>query len=432
MFIYNSKIFKVLFLVVILSLSVMKISYARNDLETIKLLDLFGSVFDKVRSDYVEKVSDKELVESAINGMLSSLDPHSSYLNKKDFDVMKEQTYGEFSGLGIEVTMEKGLVKVISPIDDTPAYKAGIKAGDYISQINGEPVMGKTLDTAVEKMRGRSGTSVSLEILRKGEDKPIKFTIVRDIIKIKSVKVHQEGNDIAYVRVISFTEKVSKTIRKEVYKMKKEMGKNFKGLILDLRNNPGGLLDEAVDVADLFLSQGEIVSTQGRISNSKKRFYAKRGDIIDKKLIVVLINVGSASASEIVSGALQDHRRAIIMGEKSFGKGSVQTVIPLAASSGAMRLTTSRYYTPSGNSIQAKGINPDIVVKQSKVEPLNNRANIPNEASLPKHLENNITSEKKKYNSEKSQQKLYESDYQLGRAVDLIRAIYLYNQNSKI
>lgn len=429
MLIFSRKLIKILSLVIFLSVSGGSTLYAKPAMSTMKLLDLFGSVFDKVRSDYVEEASDKELIEAAINGMISSLDPHSSYMNEKDFDFMKEQTYGKFSGLGIEVTMEKGFVKIISPIDDTPAYKAGLKAGDYISKINGEAVVGKSLDDAVEKMRGLSGTSVTLEILRKGEDKPLEFKITRDIIKIQSVKSHKEGNDIAYVRVISFTEKVSKMIQKEVSKLKKEMGNDFKGLILDLRNNPGGLLDEAVNVSDLFLEKGEIVSTRGRISNSKKRFYAKPGDIIDGDLIVVLINVGSASASEIVSGALQDHKRAIILGEQSFGKGSVQTIIPLAASRGAMRLTTSRYYTPSGNSIQAKGIKPDIFVKQSKVEPISNKTSISNEASLPKHLENNASAKKKEDNLLESQEKLYKEDYQLGRAVDLIHAIYLYKNN---
>ncbi|MDA0782344.1 MAG: S41 family peptidase [Rickettsiales bacterium] len=410
--------------------------------DTIKLLDLFGDVFDKVKRDYVEEVDDKELVESAINGMLSSLDPHSSYLNENDFDEMRIQTRGEFGGLGIEVTMENGLVKVVSPIDDTPAYRAGLEAGDYISQIDGEAVMGTTLSEAVDKMRGKPGTEIELTVLREGENEPLTFNIKRDIIKIKSVRARKEGDDIVYVRVTSFSESTSDSLKREVKKLKSEIGEEkFKGVVLDLRNNPGGLLDQAIEVSDAFLGKGEIVSTGGRVPDSNKRFNASRGDIIDGKPIVVMINGGSASASEIVSGALQDHKRGIVIGTKSFGKGSVQTVIPLSASKGAMRLTTSRYYTPAGRSIQAEGIEPDIIVEQAKLEEIKARK-MSSEASLRKHLKNNNGSVNNDSSSDansdankavegekESTDSAYEKDYQLGRALDLLRGIHIYNES---
>lgn len=402
-----------------------------NESDTIELLDLFGDVFDKVKRDYVEEVSDKELIESAINGMLSSLDPHSSYLNEKDFNEMKIQTRGEFGGLGIEVTMENGLVKVVSPIDDTPASKAGIQSGDYISRIDDEAVMGSTLSEAVEKMRGKPGTDIDLEVLREGESEPLKFTITRAIIKIESVRSETYGDDVIYARVTAFSENTSSNLRKEINKQKKALGNGFRGIVLDLRNNPGGLLDQAIKVSDLFLERGEIVSTGGRLNDSNKRFNASGGDITEGKPIVVLINGGSASASEIVAGALQDHRRGLVIGAKSFGKGSVQTVVPLSTSQGAMRLTTSRYYTPSGRSIQAEGIEPDILVEQSKIEPLNSKKLRASEASLRKHLEN-AKAEKEiddGNGKEQAQKELYEEDYQLGRAIDLIRGIYIYNTN---
>lgn len=408
-------------------------SYARTSNQTLELMELFGDVFDKVKRDYVEDVEDKELLESAINGMLSSLDPHSSYLNEKSFDEMRIQTRGEFGGLGIEVTMENGLVKVVSPIDDTPASRAGIKSGDYISRIDGEAVMGTTLSEAVEKMRGKPNTDIKLEILREGESEPMQLSVTRAIIKIKSVKAKIEGNDIGYLRVTTFSEKTTRNLKKEINQIKSKLGKNFKGIILDLRNNPGGLLDQAVDVSDLFLKSGEIVSTKGKIRNSNKRFNARRGDILDDKPIVVLINSGSASASEIVAGALQDHGRAIIVGSKSFGKGSVQTVIPLSKSKGAMRLTTSRYFTPSGRSIQAEGIEPDIIVAQAKIENIKND-NVPSEANLRKHLENakiEKSEEEGGKTNQIAQDKLYKEDYQLARAIDLLRGIYLFDAKNK-
>lgn len=401
--------------------------------DTVKLMDLFGDVYDKIKRDYVEDVSDKDLIEAAINGMLSSLDPHSSYMNEKSFDEMKIQTKGEFGGLGIEVTMENGLVKVVSPIDDTPAFAAGIKSGDYISRIDGEAVMGTTLSEAVEKMRGKPGTNIKLTVLREGAPDAMEFNIKRDIIKIKSIRSNREG-DVAYIRITSFSEQTGKSLEKELSRLITEIGaSNFKGAVIDLRNNPGGLLDEAINVSDLFLDKGEIVSTGGRVSDSNKKFSATGGDIIEGKPIVILINGGSASASEIVAGALQDHRRAIIIGTKSFGKGSVQTVIPLSTSRGAMRLTTSRYFTPSGRSIQAEGIEPDIWVEQSKVESLDSKK-LATEASLHKHLENGANKSKSAVKTDKEamlkrQKELYSSDYQLARAIDMLRGMALYGDN---
>lgn len=403
---------------------------AKND--TIELLDLFGVVFEKVKRDYVEDVDDKELIESAINGMLTSLDPHSSYLNAKAFDEMQIQTQGRFGGLGIEVTMENGLVKVVSPIDDTPAFKAGLQPGDFISHIDGKPVLGLSLTEAVEKMRGKPGTKIRLTVLRTGENEPIEYKITRDIIKIKNVRVRKE-TDVAYVRVTSFSKRTSSNLSRELKKTIKEIGDDFKGTVIDLRNNPGGLLDEAINVADLFLERGEIVSTKGRIEDSNQRFNASKGDIINDEPIVVLVNAGSASASEIVAGALQDHKRAIIVGTKSFGKGSVQTVIPLS-SGGAMRLTTSRYYTPSGRSIQAEGIEPDIKVEQAKLEPIGANGLVTSEASLRKHLKNgNGDGDHQKVGklpkvpaNGDSDSDLYQKDYQLARAIDLLRAFHLY------
>ncbi|PIR38049.1 MAG: peptidase S41 [Alphaproteobacteria bacterium CG11_big_fil_rev_8_21_14_0_20_39_49] len=422
----------------ILVVSFFTTSAQASSKDTIKLLDLFGDVFDKVKRDYVEEVDDKELVESAINGMLSSLDPHSSYLNENDFDEMRIQTRGEFGGLGIEVTMENGLVKVVSPIDDTPAYRAGLEAGDYISQIDGEAVMGTTLSEAVDKMRGKPGTEIELTVLREGENEPLTFNIKRDIIKIKSVRARKEGDDIVYARITSFSETTADSLKREVKKLKSEIGdEKFKGVVLDLRNNPGGLLDQAIEVSDAFLDKGEIVSTGGRVPDSNKRFNASRGDIIDGKPIVVMINGGSASASEIVSGALQDHKRGIVIGTKSFGKGSVQTVIPLSASKGAMRLTTSRYYTPAGRSIQAEGIEPDIIVEQAKLEEIKARK-MSSEANLRKHLKNNNGGSGGSENSDASKtaegekedtESVYEKDYQLGRALDLLRGIHIYNES---
>ncbi|TAE82381.1 MAG: S41 family peptidase [Alphaproteobacteria bacterium] len=404
---------------------------------TYELLNLFGDVFERVRRDYVEEISEEKLIEAALNGMLTSLDPHSGYLNKDHFKEMKVQTKGEFGGLGIEVSMENGLVKVVSPIDDTPAAKAGVQAGDYISQIDGEAVMGLNLSEAVEKMRGPVGTNIKITILREGEKEPLDIIIKRDLIKIQSVRSHLEG-DVGYVRITSFSEKTTPTMIESIAKLKKELP-NMAGLVLDLRNNPGGLLDQAITVSDAFLERGEIVSTRERNPNDTQRFSATPGDVLDNLPIVVLINQGSASASEIVAGALKDHRRAVIMGTKSFGKGSVQTVIPLE-DHGAMRLTTSLYYTPSGISIQAKGIEPDIIVKPAKVEEITQEG-LRSEAELRGRLQNGNDRDAKKLGKSlpemvqkftKSKEEMSDKtkdDYQLSRAVDLIRGLHLYQSH---
>jgi carboxyl-terminal processing protease len=329
--------------------------------DTYRQLNLFGDVFERIRADYVEQPDDAKLIESAINGMLSSLDPHSSYLNAKDYQDMQVQTRGEFFGLGIEVTMENEVIKVISPIDDTPAFKAGILAGDLITQLDGEEVRGLTLRDAVEKMRGPANSSIVLTVLRKGVDKPMKITVVRDVIRVQSVKSREEGN-VGYLRIASFSEQTMEGLEKAIDKIEADLpGDELKGFVLDLRGNPGGLLDQAVLVSDAFIDHGEIVSTRGRRADEVQRFSARAGELTNGKPLIVLLNGGSASASEIVAGALQDHRRATLVGTRSFGKGSVQTIIPIGRS-GAIRLTTARYYTPSGRSIQAKGIEPDIEV----------------------------------------------------------------------
>ncbi|WP_369793085.1 S41 family peptidase [Thermopetrobacter sp. TC1] len=360
-----------------------------DNLKVYRQLDLFGDVFDRVRANYVEKPDEEKLVEAAINGMLQSLDPHSSYLNPKNFRDMQVQTRGEFGGLGIEVTMENGVIKVVSPIDDTPAARAGIMAGDYIIKIDGKSVQGMTLNQAVEKMRGKVGTPITITVLRKGRKKPFDVKIIRDIIRIKSVKHSIEGGDIGYIRITSFNEQTGPGLEEAIKDIKKKLGDKVKGYIIDLRNNPGGLLDQAIQVADDFLEHGEIVSTRGR--TEQERYNATPGDLTDGKPIVVLINGGSASASEIVAGALQDHKRATIIGTRSFGKGSVQTIIPLGPRGGAIRLTTARYYTPKGRSIQAKGIEPDYVIEEElppelkdKIDQLRTRG----EAALPGHLKN--------------------------------------------
>ena len=397
-----------------------------DDSDVYKQLNLFGEVYERVRSEYVEKVSDKELVEAAINGMLQSLDPHSSYLNADSFSEMKIQTKGEFGGLGIEVTMENGLVKVVSPIDDTPAAKAGLQSGDYISHIDDEPVMGLTLSEAVDKMRGPINTNLKITIIREGND-AFDLNLKRAIIKVTSIKAKKE-KDVAYLRITSFTQKTFKNLIKEYNKLSLEMKNDMKGLVLDLRNNPGGLLDQAVSVSDAFLDRGEIVSTRGRDNKGEQRFNASKGDITNGLPIVVLINGGSASASEIVAGALQDHKRGILMGTKTFGKGSVQTIIPVS-SKGAVRLTTARYFTPSGNSIQAKGISPDIYVPQSKIEVVEN-TNSRREADLRGALDNeknNVDNQNIDSNDKKDTVK----DYQLNRAIELIRSINVYENIKK-
>lgn len=338
-------------------------------------LHLFGDVLERVRRDYVDQPQDLELIEAALSGMLASLDPHSSYLPPKGFEDMQVETKGEFGGLGIEVTMEKGLVKVITPIDDTPAQRADIRPNDYISHLDGEAIMGLTLSQAVEKMRGKKGTDIILTILREGRDDPFDVTITRDIIQIRAVRHRVEGaqKNIGYIRITTFNAQTSANLKKAFNALKAEIGTaKLAGYILDLRNNPGGLLNEAVRVSDAVLEYGEIVSTRGRHADDSSRFTARRGDMADAMPIIVLINGGSASASEIVAGALQDHHRALLMGTQSFGKGSVQTIFPLS-NNGALRMTTARYYTPSGRSIQALGITPDIIVEQNVPEDLQNR-----------------------------------------------------------
>ncbi len=358
--------------------------------ELYRQLDLFGDVFERVRSDYVEKPDDTLLVENAINGMLTSLDPHSSYLSPKNFKDMQVQTRGEFGGLGIEVTMENGVIKVVSPIDDTPASKAGLLANDLITHLDNEQINGLTLEQAVEKMRGPVNTPINLTVVRKGREDPFDVKVTRDVIRINPVKARVE-DDIAYIKVSTFNEQTHAMLVKSMDQLKKEIGPKLRGYIIDLRNNPGGLLDQAISVSDDFLEQGAIVLTKGRNNEETQRSQARPGDSSDGKPVVILINGGSASASEIVAGALQDHKRATIIGTRSFGKGSVQTIIPLGTTNGAIRLTTARYYTPSNRSIQAKGIDPDIVVEQELPDDLKDKvANEKprGEASLRGHLRN--------------------------------------------
>ena len=338
-----------------------------NRADTYRLLTLFGDVFERVRAEYVDPVNDRELIENAINGMLTGLDPHSSYMNAKAFRDMQVQTRGEFGGLGLEVTSENGLIKVVSPIDDTPAARAGVKAGDLITMLDGQTVQGLTLNEAVDKMRGPAGSNIRLTIKREGVNTPIDLAMQREVIRIKVVRSRLEGNDIGYVRLTSFNEQTDPGLRKAVADLKQQAGGNLRGIVLDLRNNPGGLLDQAVAVSDDFLDSGEIVSTRSRHPDESQRWNAKPGDIAAGLPLVVLTNGGSASASEIVAGALQDQRRAVVVGTRTFGKGSVQTVMPLPGN-GAMRLTTARYYTPSGRSIQGLGIEPDVEVMETRTE----------------------------------------------------------------
>jgi carboxyl-terminal processing protease len=352
-----------------------------------KQLSLFGDVFERVRADYVEKPDDGKLVESAINGMLTGLDPHSSYMDAKSFRDMQVQTRGEFGGLGIEVTMEEGVIKVVAPIDETPAAKAGVMANDFITHIDDEPVQGLTLNQAVDKMRGPVNTKIKLKIMRKGQDKPVELTLTRDVIRVLSVRSHSEGDDVGYIRITQFNEQATTGLKKAIADLSAQDGDKLKGFILDLRNNPGGLLDQAISVSNAFLNRGEIVSTRGRNADETQRFTARPGDLTKGKPVIVLINGGSASASEIVAGALQDHKRATMIGTRSFGKGSVQTIIPLGSGNGALRLTTARYFTPSGRSIQAKGIVPDIEVLQDVPDELKARADTTSEATLRGHLQ---------------------------------------------
>ena len=360
---------------------------AASAADTYSQLNLFGEVFERVRADYVEKPDDSKLIEGAINGMVTSLDPHSRYMNDKAWHEMQETTSGEFGGLGIEVTMEDGLVKVVAPIDDTPAAKAGILSGDLISQIDDDAVQGLTLEQAVNKMKGAVDTKTKLTIMRKGTDAPIDVAITREIIQVRPVRYHTEGGDIGYIRITSFNEQTTDGLHKAIADISKEIPQEkLAGYVVDLRNNPGGLLDQAVSVSSAFLPRGEVVSTRGRNPEETQRFTAHGGDLTKGKPLVVLINGGSASASEIVAGALHDHKRATLIGTRSFGKGSVQTIIPLGAGNGALALTTARYYTPSGHSIQAQGIAPDIEVLQDVPDELKGRADTKGEASMRGHL----------------------------------------------
>ncbi len=354
--------------------------------DTYRQLSIFGDIFERVRLQYVKEPKEEDLIESAINGMLTSLDPHSSYLNSKDFDNMRVQTRGEFGGLGIEVTMEDELVKVVTPIDDTPASKAGVLAGDLISKIDGENVRGLSLQNAVEKMRGPVNTPIVITVIRKGADEPFDITIIRAVIKVRAVHHRIEGGDIGYIRISSFSEQTYSGLEKAMKKIREEVGDDkVKGFIVDLRLNPGGLLDQAINVSDAFLDRGEIVSTRGRDPDETRRYSARPGDISGGKPVIILVNGGSASASEIVAGALQDHKRATILGTRSFGKGSVQTIIPLG-SNGALRLTTALYYTPSGKSIQGKGIVPDIKVSQPLPDELKGKVQNRGESKLRGHI----------------------------------------------
>lgn len=422
--------------------------------ELYQQLNLFGDVLERVRRDYVEPVEEKTLIENAINGMLSALDPHSSYMNAKTYKDMQVQTKGEFGGLGIEVTMDNGVVKVVSPIDDTPAAKAGLQAGDLIFALDGEPVQGLTLQEAVEKMRGKVGTPIKISVRRAGKD-PFDVSLTREIIKVRSVRYRLEAGDIGYIRVTSFTEQTTPGVLDAIEKLKKEGGGKLKGFILDLRNNPGGLLDQAIALSDAFLDKGEIVSVKARKNEDVQRWNAKAGDVAGGLPIVVLMNGGSASASEIVAGALQDHKRAIVLGTRSFGKGSVQTIMQVAGG-GALRLTTALYFTPSGRSIQKEGIKPDIEVEQAKIENIQNKGGF-REENLRRSITNpNAKGEDKKDEArpeaakpgDKKEDKPQAgnapapagdpdeppkeavSDYQLLRAVDLIKGISLYSNRA--
>jgi carboxyl-terminal processing protease len=402
-----------------------KVAWAvENGTETYRLLNLLGDVFERVRADYVENPTDEELIESAITGMLVSLDPHSSYLNAKNFREMQVQTRGEFGGLGIEVTMENGLVKVVSPIDDTPAFRAGIEPGDLITHLNGEPVLGLALSEAVEKMRGPVGSDLKIIIRRNGRD-PFEVSITRAVIKITSVRSRLEG-EIGYLRITSFNERTDTGVKKAMDAFHKELGDKLRGIVLDLRNNPGGLLDQAISVSDAFLDKGEIVSTRARRNEDTQRYNARPGDLANGLPLVVLTNGGSASASEIVAGALQDHRRAIILGTKSFGKGSVQTIIPLPGH-GAMRLTTARYYTPSGRSIQSVGIEPDIQVEQARIEAIK-PASQRRESDLRGALENEVDkATPENPGTAEAEAPVKPEDYQLARALDLINGVSMFS-----
>ena len=396
-------------------------------------LDLFGDIFERIRSQYVEEAEPSELIEAAINGMLTSLDPHSSYLSPTDADAMRVQTSGEFGGLGIEVTQEEGFVKVVSPIDGTPAAEAGIEAGDFITHVDGESVLGLTLDAAVEKMRGPVGSEIVITVVREGETEPFDVSIIRDTIELQAVRARVQGETVV-LRVTTFNEKTFPNLEAKLAEEVEKLGgmDNVNGFVVDLRNNPGGLLTQAIKVSDAFLEEGEIVSTRGREAADGDRFNATPGDLAQGKPIVVLINGGSASASEIVAGALKDHRRAIIVGTKSFGKGSVQTVMPLQ-NGGAMRLTTARYYTPSGRSIQSLGVSPDIVVQQPRRKPdteeedgpplLRSEADLRGAISNDSLTEDEINQIKEDRAKAEAAAELREEDYQLAYAIDILKGL---------
>ena len=405
---------------------------------TYENLDLFGDIFERIRSSYVEEIDEEKLIESAISGMLTSLDPHSSYMAPEDFSTMQVQTRGEFGGLGIEVTQENGFIKVVSPIDDTPADNAGIEAGDFITKVDGESTLGKTLDEAVDKMRGPVGSEIIITVVREGVDEPFDVSIIRDTIEIKAVKARSEGKTVV-LRVSSFTSKTYPNLKESLEKEINAAGglDYINGVVVDLRNNPGGLLTQAIRVSDAFLESGEIVSTRGRGARDAERYNATPGDLTNGKPIVVLINGGSASASEIVAGALQDHHRAIIVGTKSFGKGSVQTIIPLSSDGAAMRLTTARYYTPSGRSIQSLGVSPDILVEQrirSDEDPDEARNFQRFEADLENSLSNDsLTDDERKFleDERKKQEetaKMRNDDYQLSYALDVLKGLATLSQ----
>ena len=402
-------------------------SAASKNKETYEYLDLFGKIFDRVRSQYVEEVTDEELIEKAIDGMLTGLDPHSGYMNEEVWEEMKMDTRGKFGGLGIEITMEEGFVKVISPIEDTPAYKAGVLAGDFIIQIDDTPVFGLTLTEAVDLMRGEKGEPITITMSRDGLE-PFEIEIIRDIIKIQSVK-YEIINNVGYLRITSFTEQTESGLIKSIKSIKEKLNNKELGYVLDVRSNPGGLLTQSVKVSDIFLNRGEIVSTRGRNKENIQRYRAKKGDITEGKPIIVLINGGSASASEIVAGALQDHKRAIIVGTKSFGKGSVQTIIPFRKSNkekttAGIRLTTARYYTPSGESIQGKGIQPDIIIEQGTFEA--EKFKRLSESDLKDSLDNEKNKDKETNEDIDPTINRLEKDYQLARAIDLISGINIY------
>lgn len=399
-----------------------------NETEVIPFEELrtFTEIFGRIKRDYVEPVSDKKLLEDAVRGMLSGLDPHSAYLVPEEYQELKEGTTGQFGGLGIEVTMENGFIKVVSPIDDTPAQRAGIKAGDLIIRLDDQPVKGMSLVDAVKKMRGEPGSAILLTVVREGEETPLKFTLTRAVIKIKSVKSRVLEKNYGYVRISSFQSGTGESLLEAISSLKKENGGNLKGLVLDLRNNPGGVLNAAVEVSDAFLKSGLIVYTEGRIENSEMRFNASPDDVIEGAAMVVLINAGSASASEIVAGALQDQKRAVIMGEKSFGKGSVQTILP-TSNGAAVKLTTARYYTPSGRSIQAEGIEPDIALAPIKLESLEKSEFAPvKEADLSHHLGNGKEKKDgatKKMDTQESEEILELKDYPVYEALTLLKGI---------